>query len=43
MKVPLTPAQLYKRSERVRRTQQRMANERAWSAARLRGLQADLP
>lgn len=40
---PLTPAQARKRSEQARRTQQRMADERARSAARLRDLRADLP
>lgn len=40
---PLTPAQARKRSERVSRTQQRMADERARSAAKLRDLRADLP
>lgn len=40
---PLTPEQMRKRSERARRTQQRMADERARSAAKLRDLRADLP
>lgn len=40
---PLTPAQMRKRAERTSRTQQRMADERARSAAKLRDLRADLP
>jgi hypothetical protein len=40
---PLTPAQMSKRNERARRTQQRIADERARSAAKVRDLRADLP
>lgn len=40
---PLTPAQTNKRNERARRTQQRIADERARSAAKVRDLRADLP
>lgn len=40
---PLTPAQTNKRNERARRTQQRITDERARSAARVRDLRADLP
>lgn len=40
---PLSPAQANRRNERARRTQQRIADERARSAKKLRDLRADLP
>jgi hypothetical protein len=40
---PLTPDQLSKRNEKQRRTQQKMADERARSAAKLKDLSGDLP
>lgn len=40
---PMTPEQLAKRNERQRRTQQRIADERTKSAAKVKDLQQDLP
>jgi hypothetical protein len=40
---PLTPEQTNKREDRRRRQQQRITDERARSAARVRDLQTDMP
>lgn len=40
---PLSAEQLAKRNERMRKTQQRIADERAKSAAKVRDLKSDLP
>lgn len=39
----MTPDQLAKRNEKARRTQQRIADERTKSAAKVRDLKDDLP
>ena len=40
---PLSPEQLTRRNERMRKTQQRIADERTKSAAKVRDLKTDLP
>jgi hypothetical protein len=39
---PLSPEQLAKRNDRIRQTQQRIADERTKSAAKVRELKSDL-
>lgn len=40
---PLSPEQLARRNERMRKTQERIADERTKSAAKVRDLKTDLP